>query len=64
LLIALGTPGVLATAVLGTVAVVGMFVVSQRQKVAHHTVVEVEEAGEAVAFPRRKRRRVTPRGTA
>ncbi|WP_430295113.1 inorganic phosphate transporter [Sinomonas sp. B1-1] len=64
LLIALGTPGVLVTAILGTIAVVWMFVVSQRQKVAHHNVVEVEEAGEAVAFTRRKRRRFTSRGTA
>ncbi len=54
LLAGLGTPGVLATAVLGSGAVLWMFVVSQRDKVGHHNVVEVQDAGEAVEFPRRR----------
>ena len=55
LVIGVGPVGVIIIAVVGVASIVWMFAISRRQRVGHNDVVEVEEAGEAVSFPPRKR---------
>jgi PiT family inorganic phosphate transporter len=57
----IGPAGVIIVAIVGAAAIVWMFVISRRQRVGHTNVVEVQEAGEAVNFPPRKRSRKTNR---
>ncbi|WP_138413754.1 inorganic phosphate transporter [Sinomonas gamaensis] len=57
----LGPVGVIIVAIVGAAAIVWMFVINRRQRVGHANVVEVQEAGEAVLFPPRKRSRKTNR---
>ncbi|WP_159734280.1 inorganic phosphate transporter [Arthrobacter sp. 9V] len=57
LLVSIGVVGVIIAAVVGTSAVVFMFVVSRRSHVGHHNAVEVEEAGHAVRFRKKKKSR-------
>ncbi|MEZ2389996.1 anion permease [bacterium RCC_150] len=52
-----GTAGVVIAAVVGTVVVVFMFVYSRKSHVGHHNAVEVEEAGAAVRFRKKKSRK-------
>ncbi|MBT2587192.1 inorganic phosphate transporter [Arthrobacter sp. ISL-95] len=59
LLVSIGVVGVIIAAVVGTAAVVFMFVVSRRSHVGHHNAVEVEEAGHAVRFRKKKKSRKT-----
>jgi PiT family inorganic phosphate transporter len=61
LLVSIGVVGVIIAAVVGTAAVLFMFVVSRRSHVGHHNAVEVEEAGHAVRFRKKKKsRKSTP----
>lgn len=55
LLVSIGVVGVIIAAVVGTAAVVFMFVVSRKSHVGHHNAVEVEEAGHAVRFRKKKK---------
>ncbi|GEB62642.1 phosphate transporter [Sinomonas atrocyanea] len=57
LLMGLGAPGVILVVVVGIAAIAWMFYLNNRQRVGHHNVVEVEEAGDAVNFPRKRKRR-------
>ncbi|MBT2551985.1 inorganic phosphate transporter [Arthrobacter sp. ISL-5] len=54
LLVKTGVVGVVIAAVAGTGAVLYMFLVSRRSQVGHHNAVEVEEAGQAVRFAKKK----------
>ena len=54
LLVKTGVVGVVIAAVAGTGAVLYMFLVSRQSKVGHHNAVEVEEAGQAVRFAKKK----------
>lgn len=54
LLVKTGAAGVVIAAVAGTGAVVFMFVYSRKSQVGHHNAVEVEEAGHAVRFRKKK----------
>jgi PiT family inorganic phosphate transporter len=54
LLVKTGIVGVLIAAVAGTGAVLYMFLVSRKSEVGHHNAVEVEEAGQAVRFAKKK----------
>ena len=54
LLVKTGVVGVVIAAVAGTGAVLYMFVVSRKSQVGHHNAVEVEEAGSAVRFAKKK----------
>ncbi|WOH20697.1 anion permease [Paenarthrobacter sp. GOM3] len=63
LLVSTGVVGVIIAAVVGTAAVVFMFVVSRKSHVGHHNAVEVDEAGHAVRFRKKKKnRKTTPSG--
>ncbi|UXM89763.1 inorganic phosphate transporter [Paenarthrobacter sp. JL.01a] len=55
LLVGAGTVGVIIAAVVGTAAILFMFVVSRKSHVGHHNAVEVEEAGHAVRFRKKKK---------
>ncbi|MFC8038117.1 anion permease [Paenarthrobacter sp. NPDC057355] len=59
LLVSVGVVGVIIAAVVGTAAVLFMFVVSRKSHVGHHNAVEVEEAGHAVRFRKKKKSRKT-----
>ncbi|WP_024820989.1 inorganic phosphate transporter [Arthrobacter sp. 31Y] len=59
LLVSIGVVGVIIAAVVGTSAVLFMFVVSRKSHVGHHNAVEVEEAGHAVRFRKKKKTRKT-----
>lgn len=54
ILVKTGTVGVVIAAVAGTGAVLYMFLVSRKSAVGHHNAVEVEEAGQAVRFAKKK----------
>ncbi|MFP3460931.1 anion permease [Arthrobacter globiformis] len=54
LLVKTGIVGVVISAVAGTGAVLYMFLVSRKSQVGHHNAVEVEEAGQAVRFAKKK----------
>jgi inorganic phosphate transporter, PiT family len=54
LLVKTGVVGVVIAAVAGTGAVLYMFLVSRKSEVGHHNAVEVEEAGQAVRFVKKK----------
>ncbi|MDQ4500935.1 anion permease [Sinomonas sp. ASV322] len=54
LVVGFGPIGVIVVAACGIAAIVWMFVLSRRERVSHHNVVEVEEAGDAVSFPDRR----------
>jgi PiT family inorganic phosphate transporter len=54
LLVKTGVVGLVIAAVAGTAAVLFMFVYSRKSHVSHHNAVEVEEAGQAVRFARKK----------
>jgi PiT family inorganic phosphate transporter len=59
LLVGTGVVGVIIAAVAGTAAVLFMFVASRKSHVGHHNAVEVEEAGHAVRFRKKKKSRKT-----
>jgi PiT family inorganic phosphate transporter len=54
ILVKTGVVGVVIAAVAGTAAVLYMFLVSRKSQVGHHNAVEVEEAGQAVRFAKKK----------
>jgi PiT family inorganic phosphate transporter len=54
LLVKTGVVGVVIAAVAGTAAVLFMFSHSRKSHVGHHNAVEVEEAGQAVRFVKKK----------
>jgi PiT family inorganic phosphate transporter len=54
LLVKTGVVGLVIAAVAGTAAVLFMFVYSRKSQVSHHNAVEVEEAGQAVRFAKKK----------
>jgi PiT family inorganic phosphate transporter len=54
LLVKTGVVGVLIAAIAGTAAVLFMFFYSRKSAVGHHNAVEVEEAGQAVRFAKKK----------
>jgi PiT family inorganic phosphate transporter len=54
LLVKTGIAGVVIAAVAGTAAVLFMFFYSRKSHVGHHNAVEVEEAGQAVRFAKKK----------
>lgn len=54
LLVKTGVVGVVIAAVAGIGAVMYMFLVSRKSQVGHHNAVEVEEAGQAVRFAKKK----------
>ncbi len=54
LLVKTGVVGVVIAAVAGTAAVLFMFFHSHKSHVGHHNAVEVEEAGQAVRFVKKK----------
>jgi PiT family inorganic phosphate transporter len=54
LLVKTGVAGVVIAAVAGTAAVIYMFLHSKKSDVGHHNAVEVEEAGQAVRFRKKK----------
>jgi PiT family inorganic phosphate transporter len=54
LLVKTGLAGVIIAAVAGIGAVLYMFLVSRKSQVGHHNAVEVEEAGQAVRFAKKK----------
>jgi PiT family inorganic phosphate transporter len=56
LLVKTGIVGVVIAAVAGIGAVLYMFLVSRKSQVGHHNAVEVEEAGQAVRFAKKKAR--------
>ena len=55
LLVNTGVVGLVIAAVVGTAAILFMFVVSRREHVGHHNAVEVDEAGHAVVFRKKKK---------
>ncbi|MFJ4169420.1 anion permease [Paenarthrobacter sp. NPDC089714] len=55
LLVNIGVAGVVIAAVAGTAAILFMFVASRKSHVGHHNAVEVEEAGHAVRFRKKKK---------
>lgn len=55
LLVNTGVVGLVIAAVVGTAAILYMFVVSRRSHVGHHNAVEVDEAGHAVKFRKKKK---------
>jgi PiT family inorganic phosphate transporter len=55
MLVQTGVIGVVIAAVVGTAAVTYMFLHSKKSKVGHHNAVEVEEAGQAVQFRKKKK---------
>ncbi|BCW45645.1 inorganic phosphate transporter [Arthrobacter sp. StoSoilB5] len=57
LLVNIGVVGVVIAAVVGSGAVLFMFVASRKSHVGHHNAVEVEEAGHAVKFSKKKKAR-------
>ncbi len=59
LLVKTGVIGVVVAAIAGTAAVCYMFIHSRKSHVGHHNVVEVEEAGQAVQFRKKKALAVT-----
>ncbi|WP_281450040.1 inorganic phosphate transporter [Paenarthrobacter nitroguajacolicus] len=59
LLVGVGVVGVIIAAIAGTAAIAFMFVVSRKSHVGHHNAVEVEEAGHAVRFRKKKKSRKT-----
>ncbi|WP_115787684.1 inorganic phosphate transporter [Arthrobacter silvisoli] len=52
--VGLGPAGVALIAACGLAAVSWMFLLNRRQRVGHHNVIEVQEAGDAVSFPPRR----------
>ena len=54
LLVGTGVVGVVIAAIAGTAAVTYMFIHSRKSHVGHHNAVEVEEAGQAVQFRKKK----------
>lgn len=54
LLVHTGPVGFVIAAIAGTGAVVYMFVASRKSHVGHHNAVEVEEAGQAIRFAKKK----------
>ncbi|MDQ0634052.1 PiT family inorganic phosphate transporter [Arthrobacter pascens] len=54
LLVKTGLAGVVIAAVVGTAAVLFMFLYSRKSRVGHQNAVEVEEAGQAVRFAKKK----------
>jgi len=54
LLVKTGVVGVLIAAIAGTAAVLFMFFYSRKSSVSHQNAVEVEEAGQAVRFAKKK----------
>ncbi|MFC9351951.1 anion permease [Arthrobacter sp. NPDC057013] len=54
LLVKTGVVGIVIAAVAGIGAVMYMFLVSRKSQVGHHNAVEVEEAGQAVRFAKKK----------
>jgi PiT family inorganic phosphate transporter len=54
LLVKTGVVGLVIAAVAGTAAVLFMFVYSPKSHVSHHNAVEVEEAGQAIRFAKKK----------
>jgi PiT family inorganic phosphate transporter len=56
-LVGTGTIGVVIAAAVGTAVVVYMFIYSRKSHVGHHNAVEVEEAGTAVRFRKKKSRK-------
>lgn len=54
-LVSIGPVGVAIAGVAGTGAVLFMFVASRKSHVGHHNAVEVEEAGHAVRFRKKKK---------
>ncbi len=60
LLVGTGTVGVVIAAVVGTAVVIFMFLYSRKSHVGHHNAVEVEEAGTAVRFQKKKSARKKP----
>ncbi|SCB91939.1 inorganic phosphate transporter, PiT family [Pseudarthrobacter enclensis] len=56
LLVNTGVVGILIAAIAGTGAVLFMFFYSRKSAVGHHNAVEVEEAGQAVRFAKKKAR--------
>ncbi|MET3934217.1 inorganic phosphate transporter [Arthrobacter sp. OAP107] len=54
LLVKTGVVGVVIAAVAGIGTVMYMFLVSRKSQVGHHNAVEVEEAGQAVRFAKKK----------
>ena len=54
LLVKTGVAGVVIAAVVGTAAVLFMFFYSRKSRVGHQNAVEVEEAGQAVRFAKKK----------
>jgi PiT family inorganic phosphate transporter len=54
LLVKTGVVGLVIAAVAGTAAVMFMFFFSRKSHVSHHNAVEVEEAGQAVRFAKKK----------
>lgn len=54
LLVKTGVVGLVIAAVAGTAAVLLMFFYSRKSHVSHHNAVEVEEAGQAVRFAKKK----------
>ncbi|BCW58830.1 PiT family inorganic phosphate transporter [Paenarthrobacter nicotinovorans] len=59
LLVGIGVVGVIIAAVVGTAAVLFMFVASRKSHVGHHNAVEVEEAHHAVRFRKKKKNQKT-----
>lgn len=55
LLVKTGVIGIIIAAVAGSGAVLYMFLHSRKSAVGHHNAVEVEEAGEAVRFQKKKK---------
>jgi PiT family inorganic phosphate transporter len=54
MLVKTGVVGIVLAAVAGTAAVLYMYVHSKKSEVGHHNAVEVEEAGQAVRFRKKK----------
>jgi PiT family inorganic phosphate transporter len=54
MLVHTGTVGFIIAAVAGTAAVIYMFIASRKSHVGHHNAVEVEEAGQAIRFAKKK----------
>jgi PiT family inorganic phosphate transporter len=53
-LVKTGVVGIVIAAVAGTAAVLYMYIHSKKSHVGHHNAVEVEEAGQAVRFRKKK----------
>jgi len=54
-LVQTGVVGVVIAAVAGTAAVLYMFLHSKKSHVGHHNAVEVDQAGQAVRFRKKKK---------